>query len=182
MSDLLFLRNNVKNFIVNEIVTDVVSGKEVLEFGPMVKSTMKYPDTYVDTRKAFVEKGCIYYSSDIYQSESIDYVTDIHNSNQVINKKVDYIVALDVIEHVKKVWDVPRIMHDLLNIGGKIYISSPYYFRIHGPSPDCWRFTEDGLRDLFEDMFEINKIKPCIIDDEKKPLHYTLIATRMEII
>jgi hypothetical protein len=61
--------------------------------------------------------------------------------------------------------------------GGKIFISTPYYFFRHAPFPDYWRISEDGLRLLFEERFSL-EINALVDDDERKPLHYTLIGTK----
>ena len=66
----------------------------------------------------------------------------------------------------------------ILKSGGIALISTPYNFRIHGPLPDCWRFTEHGLRALFSN-FDILSLDA--LEDEDRflaPIHYTLVAKK----
>jgi len=54
----------------------------------------------------------------------------------------------------------------------------PFNFRIHGPLPDCWRFTEHGLRELLK---KFSTVKIDQIDTPNRdlmPIHYTVIAIK----
>ena len=56
--------------------------------------------------------------------------------------------------------------------------STPFNFRIHGPLPDCWRFTEHGLRALLKEfeVVELNQVDTP--ERELMPMHYTFVAKR----
>ena len=57
-------------------------------------------------------------------------------------------------------------------------MSTPFDFRIHGPLPDCWRFTEHGIRLLLSD-FKTIEIKA--LENENRflmPYHYTTVAKK----
>ena len=57
-------------------------------------------------------------------------------------------------------------------------MTTPFDFRIHGPLPDCWRFTEYGIKSLLN-KFEIIEIKP--LENKERflmPYHYTTIAKK----
>ena len=60
-------------------------------------------------------------------------------------------------------------------------MTTPFNFRIHGPLPDCWRFTEHGIRALLKD-FESVHIES--LEDENRflmPLQYTTTAIKAKI-
>ncbi len=66
----------------------------------------------------------------------------------------------------------------MLKPGGLAFITTPFNLRIHGPLPDCWRFTEHGLRELFKD-FDILELSS--LESEERflmPIQYTLIAKK----
>jgi hypothetical protein len=64
----------------------------------------------------------------------------------------------------------------LLKDGGYLLVSAPLNWRIHGPSPDCWRFTEHGWRVLLKD-FDIIEIDTLETPDrELFPIKYNLLA------
>jgi hypothetical protein len=66
------------------------------------------------------------------------------------------------------------------NWGGLAFISTPSNFRIHGPLPDCWRFTEHGLRALFLNNFEILELNILETPDRPlTPLQYTLVVKKI---
>jgi hypothetical protein len=65
----------------------------------------------------------------------------------------------------------------LLKPAGWLFLSTPYYFFRHSPFPDYWRVSEDGLRLLFSERFEI-QITPLIAKDKRKPIHYTLVGRK----
>ena len=57
-------------------------------------------------------------------------------------------------------------------------LTTPFNFRIHGPLPDCWRFTEHGLRALLTD-FEIVTLDAVETPGRPlMPVHYRTVARR----
>lgn len=83
-----------------------------------------------------------------------------------------------MLEHTRQPFDAVNSIFKMLKPNGLVFVSTPYNLRIHGPLPDCWRFTEHGLRELFK-AFEIIELKQ--LETESRwlmPLQYTLIAKR----
>jgi SAM-dependent methyltransferase len=75
-------------------------------------------------------------------------------------------------------FDAVNEIRRILKPGGVVIVSTPFNFRIHGPLPDCWRFTEHGLRALFKD-YEIISLDALEEEDRfLMPIHYTLIARK----
>lgn len=171
------LRQNVSTFITETIFATKIDGA-VLEVGPMQQQWTPVKELFIDTRKHFAERGISYLACDIDDSSSCEIICNILSIGDHIEKEsLGAIMALEVMEHVSKIWELPSIFHSLLRPGGKLFISTPYYFYRHAPFPDYWRISEDGLRFLFSDLFEV-EITPLILDDERKPLHYTMVATK----
>lgn len=117
---------------------------------------------------------------DIDPKAAATYTVDLcdDNTNTIPDETFDVIICTEVLEHVNNPFDAVREMHRLLKPGGRIYISTPYNFRIHGPLPDNWRFTEYGLRVLFSDFSKV-EVSP-LEDDERflMPLHYTTTVVK----
>ncbi len=93
------------------------------------------------------------------------------------DREIQKSVARTDVEHLAlSRANVERFMQ---NFGNRlVFVSTPFNFRIHGPLPDCWRFAEHGLKELF-DAFEILEL--VALEDEERflmPIQYTLIARK----
>lgn len=92
---------------------------------------------------------------DITSATNPDLVADITQYNPHIpNEHFDALLCTEVLEHVVEPFAAIREMRRIVKTGGHILITTPLNCRIHGPVPDCWRFTEFGLKVLLRD-FEI---------------------------
>lgn len=103
------------------------------------------------------------------------------NADSIPGDRFDLVICTEVLEHTLKPFKAVAEIRRLLKPGGLALVSVPFNFRIHGPLPDCWRFTEYGLRSLFdeEEGFELLKLD-TLEDDERflMPIHYTLVARK----
>ena len=173
------LRKNVFDFLNQRIFPNAIkSGSPVLEIGPMQEQWTPLKEYFIDTRKFYLNQGIPYLSTDIDNTSGSDVICDILDLKKNFQQgSVQSIIALEVIEHVSKIWELSEIFSHILIPGGKIFISTPYYFFRHAPFPDYWRISEDGLRLLFEERFSL-EINALVDNDERKPLHYTLIGTK----
>ena len=117
---------------------------------------------------------------DIDSNSGATYIADLCQNNQekIPNESFDIILCTEVLEHTLNPFNAVNEIFRMLKNGGRVYASTPMNFRIHGPSPDCWRFTEHGLRELFK---EYSSIEIIPLDDEDRflmPIHYTIIAVK----
>jgi SAM-dependent methyltransferase len=116
---------------------------------------------------------------DINPKSGCDFIADVCKRNdQIHDASFDFVVCTEVLEHTLNPFDAIREIRRLLKPSGLLFGSTPFNFRIHGPLPDCWRFTEHGLHSLLKD-FEIVELKQLESPDRPlMPIHYTFVARR----
>lgn len=117
---------------------------------------------------------------DIDPASGATHIADLCDNNQKVipSGRFDYIVCTEVLEHTLQPFDAVNELERMLKPAGLVFASSPFNFRIHGPLPDCWRFTEHGWRALFKN-FEIVELKALETKDRfLMPVHYTIIAKK----
>lgn len=119
---------------------------------------------------------------DIDEKAKADYTADICKNNKKLipNNYFDFVVCTEVLEHVLNPFAAVMEIERVLKPKGLVFISTPFNFRIHGPSPDCWRFTEHGLRVLLSN-FKIIKLQALETKNRPfMPVHYTVIAQKVK--
>lgn len=173
MDEIYKLRKHIYTFITEEMLH--LSNKKVIEFGPATPSTFPVSNLYINIKEKLIENSCNYLSCDINPDLNPDIVSDLVNSLDLIDETFDVIIALEVLEHTAEFWKAPKIFNTLLNPKGLLFISTPYFFTIHDPKPDYWRFTKEGLEYLFSPYFDL-EISTMNSDgyDSNHPLHYCL--------
>jgi SAM-dependent methyltransferase len=119
---------------------------------------------------------------DIDPQSGCDFIADICRYNEFIaDSSFDYVVCTEVLEHTLNPFDAVREIRRVLKPSGFLFGSTPFNFRIHGPLPDCWRFTEHGLRALLKgfEIVELNQIDTP--ERDLMPMHYTFVAKRPRV-
>ncbi len=119
---------------------------------------------------------------DINPNSNATYIADIcsNNSDKISDNFFDIVVCTEVLEHTFNPFDAVKEIYRILKPSGLLLASVPFNFRIHGPLPDCWRFTEHGIRYLlnkFQDV-EIQSLETP--ERDLMPIHYTIIARKPE--
>jgi len=116
---------------------------------------------------------------DINPDNKPDIVGDICADDP--DQTFDVVICTEVLEHVSNPFSAMDFLWYSLKRNGVLFISTPFNFRIHGPLPDNWRFTEHGLRQLLSTRGKRwSDVQIFPLEDPKRPLcpiHYTLIAT-----
>lgn len=130
--------------------------------------------------RPFFAKTILVETLDIDPAAKATYTLDLCRRSipEEIVGKFDYVVCTEVLEHTRQPFFAVNTLRQLLKPGGYCFVTTPFNFRIHGPLPDCWRFTEHGLRELFSD-FDIVELTQ--VDDPRRflmPIHYKLVARR----
>jgi len=134
----------------------------ILEVGPMVdgrndpQSVLhRFPEFYVDTRGLFESHGKSYQSLDVDPGVNPDHIGDVTRLDEIMEPgSIGTLIMLSVLEHIPKIWEVPRRTYNVLKPGGWLCLQTPWNLRFHGPRPDCWRISDDGYRALFDQYFE----------------------------
>jgi SAM-dependent methyltransferase len=128
----------------------------VLEVGP---SSAAYPESEETTTTAILgptlkAMGHTYETMDL--AGFADYLGNLENLAEAVDFQLfDVIIMLGVIEHVRRPWLLAEELYDSIVPGGCVYINTPFMFKLHGPSPDCWRISPEGFRSLFERHFSL---------------------------
>ena len=167
---LALIRTNVREFIRRMGASYGPKGGRLLDIAPQVHEGAEpyFPDTIeVETLDIDRNSGCTY-------------IADLCRDNTSIlpDGIFDFVVCTEVLEHTLNPFAAVREIARLLKGGGILFGSVPFNFRIHGPLPDCWRFTEHGLRALLVDfsILELNSLETP--DRPLMPIHYTFAAQK----
>ena len=117
---------------------------------------------------------------DIDPAADADYTADLcqNNSQLIADDTFDVIVCTEVLEHTENPFRATDELYRMLRVGGTALISTPFNFRIHGPLPDNWRFTEHGLRQLLSSFMRVTITE---LEDPNRflaPIQYTVIALK----
>lgn len=165
------LRANVKAFL--DRTGRVYSRNEpsiLLDVAPQVHEGARpfFPDSVsVETLDIDPASGC-------------DYIADIcaENSELIPPGHFDFVVCTEVLEHTLDPFSAVKELLRILKPGGLLFLTTPFNLRIHGPLPDCWRFTEHGLRALLKD-FDIQELNGLETPDRPlMPIQYTVVAKK----
>lgn len=114
---------------------------------------------------------------DIDPASGCTYIGDLCKRNEgIADNTFDCVVCTEVLEHTLQPFHAADEIRRILKPGGLVFVSVPFNFRIHGPLPDCWRFTEHGLRALFSEWDIVQLDQLVTADRFLMPIHYTLIA------
>lgn len=117
---------------------------------------------------------------DIDPAAGATHTGDLTQHNESIpDGSFDYVVCTEVLEHTLQPFDAAAELARLLKPGGLLFLTVPFNFRIHGPLPDCWRFTEHGLRALLEPAFAIEELDAAETPGRPlMPIQYRVVARR----
>lgn len=66
----------------------------------------------------------------------------------------DLVFCTDVLEHCIEPWKTPETLWKLVRYGGYCLVTVPFNFRLHGPQPDGYRFSPEGVRAMFRPWFQ----------------------------
>ena len=169
LKNYLLIRKNIYKAIKYFSNTFNFKNKKLLEIAPQI---------HKDSNNLF--KKSKKYTLDIDENSKADFILDIckNNKEKIKNNYFDFILCAEVLEHTLNPFKAIKEMHRILKKNGYILITTPFDFRIHGPLPDCWRFTEYGIKSMLN-QFEIIYIKP--LENKKRflmPIHYVTLAKK----
>lgn len=93
--------------------------------------------------------------TDIEAGEHIDLVADAHNL-PFPSGTFDAVIAIEVFEHLHDPRGAMLEVNRVLRPKGRILLSVPFMFRVHGDPHDYQRFTASGLSVLFKEHFDLS--------------------------
>ncbi|MDX6215137.1 MAG: hypothetical protein QOG99_721 [Frankiales bacterium] len=166
---LRLLRANVRRFIADCGTRFDAEGLRLLDVAPQDHEGAgpSFPLASVETLDIDPAAGATY---------TADLCAD--NSATISSASFDIVVCTEVLEHTRQPFDAVTEILRLLSPGGQLLLTVPFNFRIHGPLPDCWRFTEHGLRELLKEM-DVEEL--VALEDPERflmPIHYTVVARK----
>ena len=168
IKNLEIIRNGVKDLLLKASIYDK-KGIKVLDVAPQI----------YNGAKEFFSVAEIF-TLDLDENSGADFIEDLCNDNSDIIESnfFDFIICTEVLEHTLNPFNASKELYRILKPNGKLFVTTPYNFRIHGPLPDCWRFTEYGLKSIFS-IF--SQIEITSIDDKDRflmPIQYHSIMTK----
>lgn len=91
---------------------------------------------------------------DLEPGERVDVVLDLTLPFDQIDgalggERFGTVFCLSVLEHCTDPFGMAENLTRLLRPGGRICISAPFAWRFHGYPSDYWRFTHEGVKQLF---------------------------------
>lgn len=88
---------------------------------------------------------------DIQPADGVDIVADIHALPNDIGQ-FDAIICTAVLQYCRNPFQVADEFLRVLKPGGLIFISAPWVQGYCPDTPDKWRFSGDGLKEIFKDF------------------------------
>jgi SAM-dependent methyltransferase len=166
---LAIIRENVVDFMKRAAELYATDSGRLLDIAPQVHQGAR----------PFFSSSIFVETFDIDPATHSTYTGDICQRNDfLLDQAFDYIVCTEVLEHTLQPFNAVNEMWRLLKPGGKLFVSTPFNFRIHGPLPDCWRFTEHGLRALLANFKIIELHGIATSGRDLMPIHYTVVAEK----
>jgi SAM-dependent methyltransferase len=135
-------RDHINDFIVRTAQKLNTTPGKLLEIGSQNRSMIKENFSLYEVDVLDIV--------DTYNPTFVGYITK-HNT-QIPDSAYDIISCMEVLEHTLNPFDAVKELRRILKPDGYLLVSAPLNFRIHGPSPDCWRFTEHGWMVLLKDF------------------------------
>lgn len=166
---LTLIRENVAKFLRRAAEICNAEPGRILDIGPQDYEGVG----------PFLRPGMTVESLDIDPNSGRTYIGDICQKNECLpDNHFDYVLCTEVLEHTNQPFAAMEEIRRILKQGGMLFLSVPFNFRIHGPLPDCWRFTEHGLRVLLSHfvVLEMNVLET--VDRPLMPIHYTAVARK----
>lgn len=135
------------------------------------------PEIYAGAKEFF--KVSLVETLDICPTSGATYIADLANCNVIASSRYDLIFCTEVLEHTNDPFACAKSLFRMIKSEGTVVVTTPFNFRIHNPLPDNWRFTEHGLRLIFENAgFRFIEISQ--VDSERflMPVQYITVLNR----
>jgi len=159
-------RTHLNDFIKRCAQTIDQDDLKLLEIGPQKRS---------EVQKNF--ENCKIDTLDIVDDYKPAIIGDITKLNSHIKESsYDIITCLEILEHTTNPFKAIDELRRILKHDGYLLLSAPLNWRIHGPTPDCWRITEFGWKVLLKDFEIIEFDKLDTPDRNLFPIKYNILV------
>lgn len=86
---------------------------------------------------------------DLEEGEGVDVAHDLERALPARFGKFAHVECLSVLEHARRPWMVAQTIERAMVPGASLFLSVPFVWRVHAYPNDYWRFTVEGVRELF---------------------------------
>lgn len=112
---------------------------------------------------------------DILEGEDVDYIVDITDSNSDFIKKYkehfNTVICMEVLTHLRNPFKAAENIVSLIKENGTALLSECYVRKITKMPYDMWRFTYDGLKELYSNLkFDVSKSRISLTRDKEERL------------
>jgi hypothetical protein len=99
-------------------------------------------------------RGHSYVGVDMLAGDNVDLVVDFTNDfgrvdEQLGGRRFGTVLCLSVMEHVGDIFSFAKNLTAIMAPGGVLFLSVPFNWRFHGYPSDYWRFSPEGVKQLF---------------------------------
>lgn len=122
-----------------------LNSPKVLELG-----TLQWNIGISTHHQSWLPVGSTHIKSDVAGGPDVDIVADAHDLAPFSNNEFDALIAISVWEHLRKPWVAAAAAHRVLKPGGLLYVATHHTFPVHGYPSDYCRWTDEGLKALFD--------------------------------
>lgn len=157
-------------------IKDSNDSLKILEVGPCVD--IHFEELKVNwIKENYSSFGHTYHSLDLVGEA--DFIGSIENTS-FENESYDVVIALSVLEHVDNLDKASIEINRITRKGGKVFLQTPFLFKIHGPLPDNWRISEYAYKLLFSNYYNIEmySFPDQQFGKNSLPLSYGAILTK----
>lgn len=145
---------------INHIKT--LDKPKVLEIG-----TLQWVDGVSTHHGEWLPSGSTHVKADVQAGADVDVVADAHDLSSFEEGEFDAFIAVSVWEHLRKPWIASAEVARVVKSGGILYVATHFAFPVHGYPSDYSRWTDEGLKALFDEpewhSQEANYSYPCVI-------------------
>jgi len=87
--------------------------------------------------------------ADMQEGDGVHRVCDLEQPQPELVGRFAHVDCCSVLEHSRAPWRMAETLTAALRPGGTMFVTAPFVWRVHGYPSDYWRFTIDGIRELF---------------------------------
>jgi SAM-dependent methyltransferase len=142
-----------QNQVLKDVAASTASGARIINLGASQKDGDKEGRLYRD----YFGPDCQYYTLDANRDDGDKYHLniDVHDLS-VLPDRYDLVLCMNILEHVANPFRAAQEIGGIIEKGGQLLVATPFFYPVHkniaGGYSDYWRFTDDGLKELFPDL------------------------------